>query len=174
MSLRAWLGIAISGFPEFEQFCIAGFPGEHSSFSLSPLRMPFRHARARLPDCISIIGQIRQDLHVRFYSAGWNFKSAASANFASRQLGPQFLSFESLPVLHSCGAAASSRRQANSAYKHSTTPILAFIGSSGLSARIRGKGAKKGREDLRPGRLQAPSIAPSAKLMSFRTRRGAR
>jgi len=31
-SLRAWLGIAISGFPEFEQFCIAGFPGEHSSF----------------------------------------------------------------------------------------------------------------------------------------------
>jgi hypothetical protein len=48
VSLRAWLGIAISGFPDFEQFCIAGFPGEHSSFSLSPLRMPFRHARARL------------------------------------------------------------------------------------------------------------------------------
>jgi hypothetical protein len=48
VSLRAWLGIAIQGFPEFEQFCIAGFPDEHSSFSLSPLRMPFRHARARL------------------------------------------------------------------------------------------------------------------------------
>ena len=32
VSLRVWLGIAISGFPEFEQFCIAGFPGEHSSF----------------------------------------------------------------------------------------------------------------------------------------------
>ena len=31
--LRAWLGIAIEGFPEFEQFYIAGFPGEHSSFS---------------------------------------------------------------------------------------------------------------------------------------------
>ena len=29
---RAWLGSAISGFPEFGQFCIAGFPGEHSSF----------------------------------------------------------------------------------------------------------------------------------------------
>src|SRR6266516_1525504 len=28
-------------------------------FALSPLRMPFRHARARLPDCISIIGQKR-------------------------------------------------------------------------------------------------------------------
>ena len=25
-SVGAWLGIAISGFPEFEQFCIAGFP----------------------------------------------------------------------------------------------------------------------------------------------------
>jgi hypothetical protein len=32
VSLRAWFGIAISGFPEFGQFCIAGFPGEHSSF----------------------------------------------------------------------------------------------------------------------------------------------
>jgi hypothetical protein len=32
VSDRAWLGIAIEGFPEFEQFCIAGFPGEHSSF----------------------------------------------------------------------------------------------------------------------------------------------
>ena len=32
VSLRAWFGIAISGFPEFEQFCIAGFPDEHSSF----------------------------------------------------------------------------------------------------------------------------------------------
>jgi hypothetical protein len=32
ISLRAWLGIAIQGFPEFEQFCIAGFPDEHSSF----------------------------------------------------------------------------------------------------------------------------------------------
>jgi hypothetical protein len=30
--LRAWLGIAVQGFPEFEQFCIAGFPDEHSSF----------------------------------------------------------------------------------------------------------------------------------------------
>ena len=31
VTLRTWLGIAISGFPEFEQFCIADFPGEHSS-----------------------------------------------------------------------------------------------------------------------------------------------
>jgi len=30
--------------------------------------MPFRHARARLPDCISIIGQIRLDLHVRHHN----------------------------------------------------------------------------------------------------------
>jgi hypothetical protein len=26
MFVRAWLGIAVQGFPEFEQFCIAGFP----------------------------------------------------------------------------------------------------------------------------------------------------
>ena len=32
VSLRAWLGIALWGFPEFEQFCIVGFPDEHSSF----------------------------------------------------------------------------------------------------------------------------------------------
>ena len=25
-SVRAWLGIAIAGFPDFGQFCIAGFP----------------------------------------------------------------------------------------------------------------------------------------------------
>jgi hypothetical protein len=33
-SLRAWLGIAISGFPEFGQFCIAG-----TQVSLSPLSL---------------------------------------------------------------------------------------------------------------------------------------
>jgi hypothetical protein len=44
ISVRAWLGIAISGFPEFEQFCIAGFPAS-TQVALSPLRMPFRHAR---------------------------------------------------------------------------------------------------------------------------------
>jgi hypothetical protein len=44
MSVRAWLGIAIAGFPEFGQFCIAGFPAS-TQVSLSPLRMPFRHAR---------------------------------------------------------------------------------------------------------------------------------
>ena len=32
---RAWLGIAISGFPEFGQFCIAGFPAS-TQVSLSP------------------------------------------------------------------------------------------------------------------------------------------
>jgi hypothetical protein len=52
LSVRAWLGIAISGFPEFGQFCIASFPASTQVF-LSPLRMPFRHARVavklRLP-----------------------------------------------------------------------------------------------------------------------------
>jgi len=32
-------------------------------FSLSLLRMPFRYARARPRDCISIIGQILRDLY---------------------------------------------------------------------------------------------------------------
>jgi hypothetical protein len=34
----------LRGFPEFEQFCIAGFPAS-TQVVLSPLRMPFRHAR---------------------------------------------------------------------------------------------------------------------------------
>jgi hypothetical protein len=35
VSLRAWLGIAIRGFPDFEELCIAGFPCEHSSLLIS-------------------------------------------------------------------------------------------------------------------------------------------
>ena len=46
---RAWLGIAISGFPDFEQFCTVGFPMGTQAF-LSPLRLPFRHARKNLAD----------------------------------------------------------------------------------------------------------------------------
>ena len=34
----------VRGFPEFGQFCVSGFPREHSTSS-SPLRLPFRHAR---------------------------------------------------------------------------------------------------------------------------------
>jgi hypothetical protein len=41
---RAWLGIAISGFPDFEQFYAVGFP-MGTQPCLSPLRLPFRHAR---------------------------------------------------------------------------------------------------------------------------------
>ena len=44
ISLQGWLGIAIAGFPDFGQFCIAGFPAS-TQVSSSPLRMPFRHAR---------------------------------------------------------------------------------------------------------------------------------
>jgi hypothetical protein len=53
--LRAWLGIAISGFPDFEQFCTASFPADTQA-CLSPLRLPFRHARRKLPHS-SIIEQ---------------------------------------------------------------------------------------------------------------------
>src|SRR5437870_4638026 len=38
---RAWLGIAISqGSPNFEQFCIAGFPASTQVSRLSPMRLP--------------------------------------------------------------------------------------------------------------------------------------
>ena len=51
---RAWLGIAIAkGFPEFEQFCISGFP-ESTQVRSSPLRLPFRHAR--LPPRLIVCG----------------------------------------------------------------------------------------------------------------------
>ena len=52
ISVQAWLGIAIAGFPEFGQFCIAGFPAS-TQVSLSPLRMPFRHARVAVSSCLS-------------------------------------------------------------------------------------------------------------------------
>ena len=44
---RAWLGIAFSGFPDFEQFYAVGFP-MGTQRCLSPLRLPFRHARGKL------------------------------------------------------------------------------------------------------------------------------
>jgi len=44
---RIWLGIAISGFPDFEQFYAVGFP-MGTQPCLSPLRLPFRHARGKL------------------------------------------------------------------------------------------------------------------------------
>ena len=54
VSLRAWLGIAISGFPEFEQFCIADFPAstqvflKSAAYAIPPrpraaVRLPFYH-----------------------------------------------------------------------------------------------------------------------------------
>jgi hypothetical protein len=45
---RAWLGIAIAGFPDFEQFYAVGFPMGTQAL-LSPLRLPFRHARGNWP-----------------------------------------------------------------------------------------------------------------------------
>jgi hypothetical protein len=56
ITVQAWLGIAISGFPEFGQFCIAGFPAS-TQVSLSPLRMPFRHARVAVGSRLLMIEQ---------------------------------------------------------------------------------------------------------------------
>jgi hypothetical protein len=59
ISVQAWLGIAISGFPEFGQFCIAGFPAS-TQVSLSPLRMPFRHARVAVRFAIAYDRRLRE------------------------------------------------------------------------------------------------------------------
>ena len=40
--LRAWLGIAIAGFPDFEQFCTAGFPAGTQSFKSVASTVPPR------------------------------------------------------------------------------------------------------------------------------------
>jgi hypothetical protein len=56
-SVRAWLGIAISGFPDFGQFCIAGFPGEHSSSPQVRCVCQFRHTRVTDHPLLFMIGQ---------------------------------------------------------------------------------------------------------------------
>jgi len=76
VSFRAWLGIAISGFPEFEQFCIAGFPASTQVFLKSAAYAIPPRPRAAA-DCISIIGQIRRDLHVRHSNEGMRIDTNA-------------------------------------------------------------------------------------------------
>ena len=56
-SVRAWLGIAISGFPDFGQFCIAGFPGERSSSPQVRCVCQFRHTRVADHPLRFMIGQ---------------------------------------------------------------------------------------------------------------------
>jgi hypothetical protein len=62
---RAWLGIAIAGFPEFGQFCIAGFPASTQVF-LSPQRLPFRHARMAGDLQSPIIQAAKRNIHFSF------------------------------------------------------------------------------------------------------------
>jgi len=65
VSLRAWLGIAISGFPEFEQFCIAGFPASTQvSFKSSASAIPPR-PRGR-PSAVMYHKAGTVNLHVSF------------------------------------------------------------------------------------------------------------
>jgi hypothetical protein len=75
ISVQAWLGIAIAGFPEFGQFCIVGFPAS-TQVSLSPLRLPFRHARVAVSKCH--VRASRGDLHLchRAGRAQW-FRASA-------------------------------------------------------------------------------------------------
>ena len=76
LSVRAWLGIAISGFPEFGQFCIVGFPASTQVF-LSPLRMPFRHARVAVKSRLPMIKQ-----SPGIYTSDSEFGRAASERLA--------------------------------------------------------------------------------------------
>jgi hypothetical protein len=69
---RAWLGIAISEFPDFEQFYTVGFP-TGTQACLSPLRLPFRHARKKT-------GYKVQSKNKPGHSP--RFKFAASVDFA--------------------------------------------------------------------------------------------
>jgi hypothetical protein len=55
--IRAWLGIAIAGFPEFGQFCFVGFPCEHSNSLQVRCVCLFRHARWLILQTIYHIGQ---------------------------------------------------------------------------------------------------------------------
>ena len=76
---QAWLGIAISGFPDFEQFYAVGFP-MGTQPCLSPLRLPFRHAREKLAqphhkassDDLRFVGQA-DDFHTAGASLGNRF-----------------------------------------------------------------------------------------------------
>ena len=84
----------LTGFPEFEQFYIAGFPCEHSSISLSPLRLP-------IPPCP------RPDI--------LDFPQMSSG------LGPFVPAFSS-PTGHVVGSVGLYSWRMDSRYQHSAVP----------------------------------------------------
>ena len=67
--------------------------------------MPFRHARARLPDCISIIGQIRRNLHARHHNEIWELPKC-SQDTALRDIATLVERGISLSKLHAIAAAS--------------------------------------------------------------------
>jgi hypothetical protein len=70
--------------------------------------MPFRHARARLPDCISIIGQIRRDLHVRHHNEIWEAREMFTWTWQG-VTSPHLLNAASLCEISKLGAALAIR-----------------------------------------------------------------
>ena len=64
---QAWLGITSEGFPDFEQFCILGFPGS-TQVGLSPLRLPIS-PRPRAMTFITRAGLVAKVSGERFKSA---------------------------------------------------------------------------------------------------------
>ena len=63
---QAWLGITSEGFPDFEQFCILGFPGS-TQVGLSPLRLPIS-PRPRAMTFITRAGLVAKVSGERFTS----------------------------------------------------------------------------------------------------------
>src|SRR6516165_8689601 len=92
---QAWLGITSEGFPDFEQFCILGFPGS-TQVGLSPLRLPIS-PRPRAMAFITRAGLVAKVSGERFMSAVvcsaaarlWVFKwdgFAGEGTFGRREL----------------------------------------------------------------------------------------
>jgi len=81
---QAWLGITSEGFPDFEQFCILGFPGS-TQVGLSPLRLPIS-PRPRAMTFITRAGLVAKVSGERFYVGCSLFGSGVSLGFQMRWL----------------------------------------------------------------------------------------
>ena len=90
------------GSPDFEQFCFAGFPGEHSSFFLSPLRLPFRHARAQLTRLCLIAEHIFRLLSPQVLRRTISSSSTTMilSMILSHDLSPKCLNHGSMGITH--------------------------------------------------------------------------
>jgi hypothetical protein len=94
---RLGSGLPFEVSPEFEQFCIAGFPGEHSGFLLSPLRLPV--PPSRLGKARSVAEFQLQNWDSFILPVPW-FESSPYSPFDSSQPCRQLLKSNAAPVSH--------------------------------------------------------------------------